>query len=146
MTGRFGLFAAMAAGLCLSLAAPPFDVYLLVFVGLGLFAWSLGEAPSVRSAMGRGLAFGWAFGLVGMCVPPAVVQWFTDLGAIVSYLCLVLLSGAQALGWVVGAGVTKLASSRGRVPLPLACALGVFVTLLVPSVFVWSPAGLLSPW
>ena len=69
-------------------------------------------------------------------------------GVLVSYglLALVLLSAAQSIIWGVGMVATHLLAKRLKAPLELAFAAGVFVALSLPTIFAWSPAGLLTPW
>ncbi len=57
-----------------------------------------------------------------------------------------LLAAAQSLIWAVGAGVAAVLHRRARVPFELAFGAGVLVSLSLPTIFAWSPAGLVSPW
>jgi len=77
---------------------------------------------------------------------PSVIDLFTDLGPALALLAHVLLSVAQSLHWGLGAGLAVWVGHRFRIPLPLVFGMGVMVALSMPSVFLWSPAGLLSPW
>src|SRR5690606_26743717 len=69
-----------------------------------------------------------------------------DLGLGLALLAHLLLSAAQSLHWAVGMALALVLRRRLKAPLPLAFAAGVMLALSIPSVFVWSPAGLLSPW
>lgn len=140
------LIAAVLGGVVFALTSPPTDIYPAVIVGLALLALSIADAPSFWRAFGRGAAWGTAAGVVGLRFVPAVIQRFTPLGSAASYLALVLLAAAQSLCWALGAGVASALSRRARAPFELSFAVGVMVALLVPTVFAWTPAGLVSPW
>lgn len=141
-----GLLLAVTGGLVFALTAPPTDLYPAVLVGLALLAASLSDAPSPARAFGRGVAWGTAAGIMGLRFVPTVIQRFTPLGAPVSYLALVLLAAAQSLPWALGAALTHALERRLRVCFEICFAAGVMVTLLVPTIFAWTPAGLISPW
>jgi apolipoprotein N-acyltransferase len=146
------LLLAVVGGAIFALTAPPTNLYPAVIVGLALLAASLsgGEAdqvaPGFWRAFGRGAAWGTAAGLVGLRFVPVVIQRFTNLGTGLSLLALVLLAAAQSLIWAIGAGVTAVLRRRAHLPFEIAFGAGVLVTLTLPSIFVWSPAGLVSPW
>jgi apolipoprotein N-acyltransferase len=168
------LLLAILGGVVFALTSPPTDLYPAVIVGLALLAASLAgpvipkktrpDAPtppepgtmapprgkalplSFFRAFGRGAAWGTAAGIVGLRFVPSVIQRFTPLGSAASYLALVLLAAAQALVWAIGAGITAFLHRRARVPFELAFAIGVFVAVSLPTIFAWTPAGLVSPW
>ena len=140
------LLVAILGGIAFALTSPPTDLFPAVVVGLALLAAAVVGAPSFWKAFGRGAAWGTAAGILGLRFVPSVIQRFTDLGGAASYLALVLLAAAQSLIWAFGAGVTNLLYRRARVPLELAFAAGVMVALSLPTVFAWTPAGLVSPW
>ncbi|HVK66683.1 MAG TPA: apolipoprotein N-acyltransferase [Polyangium sp.] len=140
------LLLAIAGGILFALTSPPTDLYPAVFLGLALLAWSLADAPTAWRAFGRGAAWATAAGIVGLRFVPSVVQRFTPLGSAAAYLALVLLAAGQSLIWAIGAGTTHLVHRRARAPFVLAFAIGVFVAVSLPSVFAWTPAGLVSPW
>jgi apolipoprotein N-acyltransferase len=147
------LLLAVAGGVVFALTAPPTDLYPAVVVGLALLAASIGigpgswpDPPSFCRAFGRGAAWGTAAGVVGLRFVPPVIQRFTDLGAPLALLALVLLAAAQSLLWAVGAGVAAVLHRRARVPFEIAFAGGVLAALSLPTIFAWSPAGLVSPW
>ncbi|APR82901.1 Apolipoprotein N-acyltransferase [Minicystis rosea] len=154
------LLLAVVGGVAFALTSPPTDLYPAVIIGLALLAASLGsgdgraplppdrwpESPTFLRAFGRGAAWGTAAGLIGLRFVPAVIQRFTPLGAPVSFLALFLLAAAQSLIWAIGAGVTAVLHRRARVPFELAFGAGVLVSLCIPTIFAWSPAGLVSPW
>jgi len=142
---RYLLLAALG-GCIFALSSPPTDLYPAVIVGLALLAAAVHDAPGFWRAFGRGAAWGTAAGLVGLRFVPEVIQRFTSLGAAPSYLALVLLAAAQSLVWAAGAGVASALLRRARVPLELAFSAGVFVAVLLPTVFAWTPAGVVSPW
>ncbi len=152
------LFLTVAGGVLFALTSPPTDFYPAVILGLALLAASLTLPPEPRGtavvpaelgfwrAFGRGAAWGTAAGIVGLRFVPAVIQRFTPLGVVAAYLALVLLAAAQSLIWAIGAGITAILRRRARVPFELAFAIGVFVAVSLPTVFAWTPAGLVSPW
>ena len=152
------LFLAVAGGVLFALTSPPTNFYPAVILGLALLAASLTLPPEPRGtaavpaelgfwrAFGRGAAWGTAAGIVGLRFVPAVIQRFTPLGVVAAYLALVLLAAAQSLIWAIGAGITAILRRRARVPFELAFAIGVFVAVSLPTVFAWTPAGLVSPW
>jgi len=137
---------AAGGGAISGLSIPPTDLYPAVLVGLAVLAFTVARAPRGRDAFGRGVAWATAGGTIGLRFVPEVIQRFTSLGDASSYLALVLLAAAQSVGWGLGAWVTYLVLRRCRAPLELAFAAGVFVAANVPAVFVWTPAGVLSPW
>lgn len=151
------LLLAVAGGVCFALTAPPTDLYPAVIAGLALLAASIGDdrdlapaawpaPPGFWRAFGRGAAWGTAAGVIGLRFVPAVIQRFTPLGTPLSYLALLLLAAGQSLIWAIGAGVTSLLHRRARVPFEIAFGGGVLVSLSLPAIFAWSPAGLVSPW
>ncbi|MEP7120042.1 MAG: apolipoprotein N-acyltransferase [Byssovorax sp.] len=152
------LFLAVAGGVLFALTSPPTNIYPAVVLGLALLAASLTLPPEPRGrsagpaalgfwrAFGRGAAWGTAAGIVGLRFVPAVIQRFTPLGVFAAYLALVLLAAAQSLIWAIAAGVTALLRRHARAPFELAFAIGVFVAVSLPTVFAWTPAGLVSPW
>lgn len=152
------LLLAVAGGILFALTSPPTDFYPAVILGLALLAASLTLPPEPRGkavvpaelgfwrAFGRGAAWGTAAGIVGLRFVPDVIQRFTPLGGFAAYLALVLLAAAQSLIWAIGAGITAILRRRARVPFELAFAIGVFVAVSLPTVFAWTPAGLVSPW
>lgn len=138
---------ALLGGVLFALTSPPTDLYPAVLLGLALLAASTTlDAPTPWRAFGRGAAWGTAAGLVGLRFVPAVIQRFTPLGTALSLLALLLLAAAQSLIWALGAALTDLLHRRARIPFEIAFAAGVFLAVSLPALFVWSPAGLLSPW
>jgi apolipoprotein N-acyltransferase len=119
-----------------------------VIVGLALLAASLDDIhpSSFWRAAGRGALWGTAAGIIGLRFVPAVIRRFTDLGTTASLLALVLLASGQSLTWAIGAGAANVLRRRAHLPFEIAFGAGVLVTLSLPAIFVWSPAGLVSPW
>ncbi|WP_437958199.1 apolipoprotein N-acyltransferase [Sorangium sp. So ce119] len=144
--GRAPLLLSVAGGATFALTAPPTDLYPAVIAGLALLAAAVHDAPTFWRAFGRGAAWGTAAGIVGLRFVPEVIQRFTPLGSAASYLALVLLAAAQSLVWAVCGGITSVLLRRLRAPLELAFAIGVFAAVALPTVFGWTPAGLMSPW
>ncbi|WP_437278996.1 apolipoprotein N-acyltransferase [Sorangium sp. So ce375] len=143
---RAPLILSLAGGATFALTAPPTDLVPAVIVGLALLAAAVHDAPTVWRAFGRGAVWGTAAGIVGLRFVPEVIQRFTPLGSAASYLALVLLAAAQSLVWAVCGGITSALLRRLRAPLELAFATGVFAAVAIPTVFGWTPAGLMSPW
>jgi apolipoprotein N-acyltransferase len=143
---------AVAGGITFALTSPPTDLYPAVVVGLALLAAALEQppAPAARRltlrAFGLGAAWGTAAGVVGLRFVPPVIVRFTPLGMGLGFLALLLLAAAQSLIWAIGSAVTELLHRRARLPFPLAFGAGVLAALCVPTIFAWSPAGLVSPW
>lgn len=140
------LLLAITGGVIFALTSPPTDLYPAVFLGLAALAASIEDAPSAARAFGRGAAWATAAGIVGLRFVPAVIQRFTTLGPAAAYLALVLLAAGQSLLWAIGAAVTNVIHRRARAPFELAFAAGVLVAVSLPSIFAWTPAGLVSPW
>ncbi|HZF53678.1 MAG TPA: apolipoprotein N-acyltransferase [Polyangiaceae bacterium] len=140
------LLIAVTGGVVFALSSPPTDLYPAVVIGLAMLAYAVADAPSFWRAFGRGAAWATAAGVVGLRFVPAVIQRFTPLGPAPSYLALVLLSAAQSLAWALCAGLTALFLRRARAPFEIAFAAGTLVAVMIPSVFAWTPAGLVSPW
>ena len=129
-----------------ALATPPTDVYPAMFVGMAMLAFSVRDTTGWWRGFGLGALWGTAGGLLGMRFVPSVIQMFTDLGTVAAYAAHLLLSLGQSLHWALGMGLCALLRRRLRTPLEIAFPAGVLLALMIPSVFVWSPAGLLSPW
>lgn len=140
------LLFASGGGALFALSAPPTDAFAGVLIGLGLLAAAMGSAERFGSGLLRGWLWATAAGLVGLRFVPSVIRLFTDLGTAASILAHLLLSAAQALTWALGMALAAVLRRRLLVPFELCFAAGVLVTLLLPTVFVWSPAGLVSPW
>ncbi len=141
-----GLLIAIFGGAIAALATPPTNVYPALFIGLAMLALSLDDAPSAWRAFGRGSAWATAAGIVGMRFVPEVVQRFTPLGVAAGSVALVLLAAAQSVLWGMGAAATNLVQRKARAPFEVAFAAGTLIALSLPSVFAWTPAGVLTPW
>lgn len=142
---------ATAGGAVAALATPPFDVFPLMFVGLGLLGLSLRDiTPDRKRGFWPGFAYGLLWGTAGQIIVlrfvPDVIVRFTDLGAGLGSLALVLLAMGQSVHWALGLGLAGLLRKRLDSPLELALGAGVLLALTIPNIFVWSPAGLVSPW
>ncbi|WP_437335222.1 apolipoprotein N-acyltransferase [Sorangium sp. So ce394] len=146
LRGCAPLLLSVVGGATFALTAPPTDLYPAVIAGLALLAAAVHDAPTFWRAFGRGAAWGTAAGIVGLRFVPEVILRFTSLGTAASYLALILLAAAQSLVWAVCGGVTSVLLRRVRAPLELAFATGVFAAVVLPTVFGWTPAGLMSPW
>ncbi|HZO12369.1 MAG TPA: apolipoprotein N-acyltransferase [Polyangiaceae bacterium] len=142
---RSALLAA-GGGAVSALATPPTDLYPCMIVGLAMLAFAMRDSPRFR----HGFLIGWLWGavgqLVGMRFVPSVITLFTDLGVAAALLAHLLLSAAQSLHWALGIGAAVALRRRVGAPLELAFAAGMLIAVSLPSIFVWTPAGLLSPW
>jgi apolipoprotein N-acyltransferase len=138
--------AAFGGGLVAALSLPPSDILPLMFVGLALLVWSISDVEKFWRGFGLGALWGTAGGLIGMRFVPSVIMLFTDLGTAAALLAHVLLSIGQSLHWALGMGIAVMLRRRARVPIELAFAIGILLTLSMPSIFLWTPAGLMSPW
>ncbi len=147
---RRELLLAALGGVVFALTAPPTNLYPAVLIGLALLAASIhgldGAPPTFWVAFGRAAVWGTSAGLVGLRFVPVVIQRFTPLGVAASILALALLAAGQSLTWAIGAGVAALLRRRARAPIELAFGAGALITLSLPAIFAWSPAGLVTPW
>jgi apolipoprotein N-acyltransferase len=137
---------AACGGLLFALATPPTDLYPLVFVGLVAYALVIQRATTVLAGFGLGWLWATAASLVGMRFVPSVITLFTPLGMPLALLAHVLLSAAQSLHWAIGAAIAVALRKRLATPIEVAAAAGTLVAVSLPSIFLWTPAGLLSPW
>jgi apolipoprotein N-acyltransferase len=146
---------AACAGVVLALAAPPFDLYPALWVGVAGLAWSLDGDPrwplfasrarvSLTGAR-RGLVFGAAANLVALRFVPGVVSAFTPLPWVVGLLGLLLLALFEGTRWMI-AGIACETLVRARVPRPVALAAGVYAGTFLPTMLPWTIAGGVSPW
>jgi apolipoprotein N-acyltransferase len=133
-------------GVVFGLATPPIDFFLGVPLGLLLLAHAVSQVTRFRRGALVGLLWATAAGLVGMRFVPTVITLFTDLGVVAAVAAHVLLSLAQSVWWALAMGLCVLWRRRLKSPFAVAFGLAVLVALSMPNVFVWSPAGLLSPW
>ncbi len=130
--------------------SPPTDFTPGVFVGLGMLAAALLEGDAMparaRTAAARGFAFGLVANLVALRFVPEVIVRFTPLPFAAALLALVLLAAGQALPWMIGALVARLATRRAHAPGWLAFATGIYAATFVPAIFPWTPAGGVARW
>ncbi len=133
-----------AAGLLVALACPPFDLWPLLLVAVGLLAVSLAEAPTARAAAGRGLVWALAAHLVALRFVVETVDRFTGAGAAGGAVALVVASFAASLPFALGGAVAWWARERARVPAPAALGIGLTAASLCPAIFGWTVAALLS--
>jgi apolipoprotein N-acyltransferase len=148
---RFGLLVAL--GVFAALSGPPTNLYAALWLGMAGLAYVLadGEVPSSAGrarrwldGAGRGLAFGFGANLVLLRFVPPVVVRFTALPYAVGLVFVVVLAALQGLTWCVAGVVARQLGRRG-VPAWLAFGIGAYVATFTPGVFVWSPAGLVTP-
>ena len=151
------LLLAGGAGAIMALGAPPTDLWPLVWVGLGLFAWTLADVgPDAPPARGgrvrralegglRGLLFGTVVNVMVLRFVPKVIVRFTPLPWAAGALALVLLAASEGLRWSA-AGIAFARLARLGVPRWIAFAAAVWLGSFVPVIFPWNVAGGLSPW
>jgi apolipoprotein N-acyltransferase len=152
---RKQLAVAAAAGIVLALAAPPFDVYPALWLGMVGLAFCLAGDPGwpafasrARVALTgsrRALAFGAAANLVALRFIPGVIARFTPLPWVAGLLALALLAVFEGTRWML-AGVACETLVRARVPRPVAFAAGVYAGTFLPTMIPWTVAGGVSPW
>lgn len=141
-----GSLLATAGGIVYALAEPPFDLYPSVLVGLGMLAFAFFRAETFREALARGFLWAFAMQLVTLRPVAAVVQSFTPLGPVLAWACLPLLAALQSLGYGAAFGLAQIATRTLGISKTAAFAGGLFLALLSPAVFAWTPAGLMSPY
>src|SRR5262245_56721716 len=141
-----GLLLALSGAAIMALVAPPLDVYPAVLPGLALLAGSVDRARTAWRAFGRAALWATAGGLIGLRFVPSVIQRFTPLGALAGVAALVLLAAAQSLVWAIGAAITSMLRRKAQAPLEVAFPAGILVATSLPTIFAWTPAGLVSPW
>jgi apolipoprotein N-acyltransferase len=157
---------ACAGGLVCALATPPFDLYPALFVGLAVLAYVVEEiseknslppkgggsrrGASTRriflSALWHGTLWGTFGQLVGLSFVPSVIQMFTPLGTAASWLAHALLAAAQSLAWGAAMALVVLLRRKLGTPLELAFGAGILLVSLLPALFPWTLAGLVTPW
>ena len=148
---RLLLLVAAVSGAVFALAAPPTNLYPVLWLGMAGLAWTLHEdvtgARLRRWLPGalRGLLFGAAANVVALRFVPDVIARFTPLPWAAGLLALVLLGFYQGLRFAAGAVLTMHLQRRG-VPRFLAFGLGILLSTFVPVVFPWSAAGGVTPW
>lgn len=148
---RLLLLVAAVSGAGFALAAPPTNLYPVLWLGMAGLAWTLDEdvgGTRLRRALPgalRGLLFGAAANIVALRFVPDVIARFTPLPYAAGILALVLLGLYQGLRFAAGAVLTMHLQRHG-VPRFLAFGLGILLSTFVPVVFPWSAAGGVTPW
>jgi apolipoprotein N-acyltransferase len=131
-----------------SLALPPTDWVPFAWLGLAALAFLLDDGEGggrTRAGAARGMAFGFGVNLAGLRFVPEVIGRFTPLPFAAGVLALVLLALAQGLPWGA-AGIARAMLVHARVPRPLAFAISIYIATFVPSIFPWTPAGMVGRW
>ena len=148
---RLLLLVAAISGATFALAAPPTNLFPVLWLGMAGLAWTLHEDVSgtrlrrwLPGAL-RGLFFGAAANMVALRFVPDVIARFTPLPWVAGLLALVLLGFYQGLRFAAGAVVT-LHLQRHGVPRFLAFGMGILASTFVPVVFPWTAAGGVTPW
>ncbi len=132
--------------MCFALSAPPTDLYPAVLVGMGALYLTLLEAKRPRRAALCGWVWATSAGLVGLRFVPVVIDRFTPVGYAGGAVALLLLSAFQALSWAVGMSVAWSLQRYAHLDLRVGFGAGALVAIMIPTVFGWTPAGLISPW
>ena len=136
-------FCAGASGALFALAAPPFDLYASLWLGMAGLAFLVGEERAARPGW-LGVWFGVGANVVALRFVPSVVATFTTFSVGTGVVALLLLSLEQSLRWAVAAWASARLTRLG-VPLGLAFGAGVFAGTFVPAVFPWTAAGGVTP-
>ena len=128
------------AGVCVPLAAPPFDLAPLAFVSPALL-WFVLRGRRPRDGLLLGLTAGLCANLVGFRWTVGLLQDFASLPLALCVLLWLLLALAQSLGWAAtGFVVAWLEHRRGIAPRWTLPAALVVAEWAVPSVFPWTLA------
>jgi apolipoprotein N-acyltransferase len=149
---RYAAVAALVAGAFAALVGPPTNLYPALWVGMAALAYLLDASPPSApgrlrrwfDGAGRGLAFGFGVNVVFLRFVPPTVLRFSSLPLAAGAAFLVLLAAIQGFAWCVAAVVHRQLARLG-VPPWMSFGIGVYVGTFSPAVFLWSPAGLLTP-
>lgn len=133
-------------GVCFALASPPTNLYPALLVGMGVLFLAAREARSVKRAALLGWLWATSAGLVGMRFVPVVIDRFTPVGYAGGAVALLLLSAFQALSWALGMVLAELLERYARLDARASFGAGALLAIMIPTVFGWTPAGLVSPW
>jgi apolipoprotein N-acyltransferase len=146
--------ASLGCGLALALSLPPVNAVVLVWLSLAGFACVLGVdlQPSgagrvrrVFEGAARGLAFGIGMNAGSLRFLPGVITRFAGLPLAAGLVALLLVGAVQGTVWAALAMI-RARLVLWRLPPWLAFAVAGFASAFVPTVFPWTPAGLLTPW
>ncbi len=148
--------ASLGCGLSLALGLPPVNAVPLVWLSLAGFAYVLGglslPAPSragrlarVFEGGARGLAFGIGMNVSSLRFLPGVITRFAGLPLVAGVVALLLVGAIQGSVWAALA-MMRARMVLWRLPPWLAFAVAGFASAFVPTIFPWTPAGLLTPW
>ncbi len=143
---RRALLLAAAGGVCFALAAPPTNLYPAVLLGMAVLFLAGREAHGMKRAAFVGWVWAASAGVVGMRFVPVVIERFTPVGYAGGVLALLLLSAFQALSWAVGMALAFVLERRAGLDGRVAFGAGALAAIMIPTVFGWTPAGLISPW
>ena len=146
--------AALGLGVLLAQALPPVNAVVLVWLSLAGLAYVLGAAPLAPGAgrarrvfegAARWFAFGMGMHVTSLRFLPGVITRFTDLPLSAGVVALLLVAAIQSTVWAVMAMV-RARLVVWRLPPWLAFGIAGFAGSFVPTVFPWTPAGLLTRW
>ena len=133
---------------------PPLNAVALVWLSLAGLAFILGVdlRPSHKGRLAtafdgaaRGLAFGVGMNAGSLRFLPGVITRFASLPFAAGALALLVVGVLQGTVWAALA-IIRAQLVRWRMPPWLAFAVAGFASAFVPTVFPWTPAGLLTPW
>lgn len=135
---------AAGGGLLGALACPPFDLWPLLLVAVGVLAVLVAGAASWRAAAWHGLVWGTVAHLVALRFVVETIDRFTGAGPVGGAVALLVAALAQALPFALGAAVAWWAIARAHAAQPLAVAIGFTAASLCPAVFGWTVAAICS--
>jgi apolipoprotein N-acyltransferase len=144
----------LGCGLALALSLPPVNAVVLVWLSLAGLAYVLGvdlrrpgagRLARVFEGGARGLAFGIGMNAGALRFLPGVITRFTSLPLIAGVVGLLLIGAVQGTVWAALAMI-RARLVLWRLPSWLAFAASGFASAFVPTIFPWTPAGLLTPW
>ncbi len=146
--------ASLGCGVALALSLPPVSAVPLVWLSLAGLAYALGAKPPPSGAGraarlfeggARGLAFGIGMIAVSLRFVPTVIARFASLPFAVGVVALLLVAMVQGSVWAALA-MMRARMVAWRLPPWLAFAVAGFASAFVPTIFPWTPAGLLTAW
>lgn len=132
---------------------PPGNAVPLVWLSLAGLAYVLGvdlprrpgRLATLFEGGARGLAFGVGMHVTSLRFLPGVITRFASLSFAAGVVALLLVSIIQGTVWV-GLAMMRALLVRWRLPPWLAFAVAGFASAFAPTIFPWTPAGLLTPW
>ena len=146
--------ASLGCGVALALSLPPVGAVPLVWLSLAGLAYALGAQPPPSGAgrvarvfegSARGLAFGIGMNAASLRFVPEVITRFASLPFAAGVVALLLVAAVQGTVWAL-LGMIRARLVAWQLPPWLAFAVAGFASAFVPTIFPWTPAGLLTSW